>query len=102
MIVEALFKFLKRARTSGSNEQLWQENKRIDELSFKFKEKEDPATYARFIIRPFQNNFTKMQQINFYLLLTLNTVNRRFNSPKVKIYKKLLDEIQVPGQIFAE
>lgn len=48
-IVEALFKFLKRVREGGVNEQLWRENKQIDELRFRFKEKEDPAQYARLV-----------------------------------------------------
>ena len=47
MIVTALFQFLKRVKEGGVNEQLWSENKQIDELKFKFKEKEDPASYAR-------------------------------------------------------
>ena len=38
---------MKRVKVNGVNEQLWKENKQIDELKFKFKEKEDPATYAR-------------------------------------------------------
>ena len=38
---------MKRVKVNGVNEQLWKENKQIDELKFKFKEKEDPASYAR-------------------------------------------------------
>ncbi|XP_063684670.1 uncharacterized protein LOC134818889 isoform X9 [Bolinopsis microptera] len=48
-IVRALFQFVKRVKANGVNEQLWKENKQIDELKFKFKEKEDPATYASTI-----------------------------------------------------
>ena len=47
--MRALFQFVKRVKATGVNEQLWKENKQIDELKFKFKEKEDPATYARFV-----------------------------------------------------
>ena len=46
--MEALFKFVKRVKEGGIDEELWQENKKIDELKFKFKEKEDPAIYARY------------------------------------------------------
>ncbi|KAL5269357.1 hypothetical protein ACHWQZ_G002997 [Mnemiopsis leidyi] len=48
-IVKALFQFVKRVKDNGVNEQLWKENKQIDELKFKFKEKEDPANYASTI-----------------------------------------------------
>ena len=49
-IVRALFQFVKRVKVNGVSEKLWKENKQIDELKFKFKEKEDPASYARFAL----------------------------------------------------
>lgn len=49
VIVDALFKYIKRIKDEGVNENRWQENKDIDNIMFKFKEKESAADYASLI-----------------------------------------------------
>lgn len=43
-----MFKYIRRIKEEGISEKLWTENKKIDELKFKFQEKQDPASYARY------------------------------------------------------
>lgn len=71
-IVTAMFQFIKRVKQGGVNEQLWMENKQIDELKFKFKEKEDPASYAR--LDGYSDRYYKVNKINsslVYLILDI-------------------------------
>ena len=67
-IVTKLFQYIKSFDINGINKELWEEKKKIDELKFRFKEKEDPAAYARFKLLFFPSLYLS---ISFFVSLSI-------------------------------